>query len=210
VGCVMVKVKICGVRYVEEAVQCVAEGADAIGINFYEGSPRCCGETAAKRIVEAVDSKAFTVGVFVNADYDEICALRDRVGFSHVQLHGDESPALLNQLLPYAFKAVKVRGASAVDEAACYGGECVLLDAYVPGVAGGTGEGFDWTVAKQIAQQRSVILAGGLTHQNIADAVAEVRPRWVDVASGVERSPGRKDLDLVRAFIKAAKMGPLR
>jgi phosphoribosylanthranilate isomerase len=207
---VMVKVKICGVRDVEDAIQCVAEGADAIGINFYKGSSRYCDEIAAKRIVEAVEKKTLTVGVFVNADYDEICALRDRVGFSYVQLHGDESPALLNRLLPRAFKAIKVRGASAIDEAAIYGGECVLLDAYLPGVAGGTGEVFDWTIAKQIAQQRGVVLAGGLTHQNVADAVAEVRPRWVDVASGVERSPGHKDPDLVRAFIKAAKKGPHR
>jgi phosphoribosylanthranilate isomerase len=201
----MVKVKICGITRVQEAVQCVAEGADAIGINCYKRSSRYCDEREARAIVDAVGKKVATVGVFVNADEDEIRALRDRIGFSHVQLHGEESPEFLRRLLPNAFKALRVRGSSAVAESARYGGECILLDAYVPGVPGGTGEVFDWAVARQIAQKRSVVLAGGLDHQNVARAVAQVAPSWVDVASGVERSPGRKDPDSVRAFIRAAK-----
>jgi phosphoribosylanthranilate isomerase len=201
----MVKVKICGVTRVQEAVQCVAEGADAIGINFYKRTSRYCEEREARAIVDAVGDKVATVAVFVDARDYEIRALRDRVGFSHVQLHGDESPEFLQKLLPNAFKALRVRGPSAIEQAARYGGDCILLDAYVPGVAGGTGEGFDWEVAKQIAQRRSVVLAGGLNHENVARAVAQVAPSWVDVASGVERSPGRKDLDSVRAFIRAAK-----
>jgi len=183
----------------------VAEGADAIGINFYKGSSRYCDETEARSIVDSVGKKVMTVGVFVNAGDDEIRGLRDRIGFSYVQLHGDESPEFLQKLLPNAYKALRVRGPSAIDECARYGGDCILLDAYVPGVAGGTGEVFDWAVASQIAQKRSVVLAGGLNHNNVARAVAQVAPSWVDVASGVELSPGRKDLDSVRAFIRAAK-----
>ncbi|MBN1655117.1 MAG: phosphoribosylanthranilate isomerase [Deltaproteobacteria bacterium] len=201
----MVKVKICGVTSVEDAVRCVAEGADAIGINFYKGSSRCCDKAIARTIVDAVAKDAVTVGVFVDAGYDEIYALRKAVGFSLVQLHGDEAPDLLARLLPHAFKALKVRGPTAVDESARYGGDCILLDAYVPGVPGGTGEIFDWAIARQIARTRRVVLAGGLTHRNVALAVARVAPSWVDVASGVEISPGRKNMDLVRAFIQAAK-----
>jgi phosphoribosylanthranilate isomerase len=201
----MVKVKICGVTRSQEAVKCVDEGADAIGINFYKGSSRYCDETQARAIVDSVGKKVLTVGVFVDAGVDEIFILRDRVGFSHVQLHGDESPEFLKRLLPNAFKALRVRGLNAIDESARYGGDCILLDAFVPGIAGGTGEVGDWTVAKQIAQTRSVVLAGGLNHHNVARAVSRVAPRWVDVASGVELSPGRKDLNSVRAFIRAAK-----
>lgn len=201
----MVKVKICGVTRVQDAVQCVDVGADAIGINFYKNSSRYCDERDARMIVDAVGKKVATVGVFVDAGENEIRALRDSIGFSHVQLHGKESPDLLQRLLPYAFKALRVRGSNAIDEVTRYGGDCILLDAYVPGEAGGTGECFDWTIARRIAQTRSVVLAGGLNHHNVANAIVQVAPSWVDVASGVERSPGIKDPESVRAFIQAAK-----
>jgi phosphoribosylanthranilate isomerase len=206
----MVAVKICGVTSVQDALVCVDAGADAIGLNFYVGSPRCVGAQVAREIVAAVSAAAgssapLLVGVFVDASYDEIARLQAEVGFRCVQLHGDEPPALLERFLPHAYKALRVRGASAIDEAARFGGEHVLLDAYVPGVAGGTGASFDWRIAAQLASQRKVTLAGGLQPANVAAAVAAVQPFCVDVASGVESAPGKKDHALVRAFVANAK-----
>ncbi len=199
------KVKVCGVTSVADAAGCLEAGADAVGINCYRPSPRYCPEDVALEIASALGPDAIVVGVFVDAGYQEICALRDRVGFGCVQLHGRESPELLASLLPHAYKALRVRGPEAVQQAARFGGEKILLDAYVPGVPGGTGAVFDWEVARRIAGQRSVVLAGGLTPSNVAQAVVQVRPYAVDVASGVEAAPGKKDMAMVRAFVQAAK-----
>ena len=201
----MVWVKICGVTGVEDALGCVEAGADAVGINFYERSARYCGLDTARAVVEAVSEKAVTVGVFVDKSFEEIVTLREAVGFRLAQLHGSEPPELLDRLLPDAYKAIRVRGDFAARQASDYGGETILLDAYVPGIAGGTGKTFDWAVAARVASSRRVILAGGLTPQNVAQAIARVAPHGVDAASGVESAPGRKDLDLVRAFVEAAK-----
>ena len=201
----MVFVKICGVTRVEDALECVEAGADAVGINFHERSPRHCRLEVARAIVEAVADRAVTVGVFVDRSYEEIVALRERVGFRLAQLHGSESPELLKRLLPHAYKAIRVRGDFAARQAGDYGGETILLDAYVPGIAGGTGKTFDWAVAARVAATRRVILAGGLEPQNVSRAIARVTPYGVDAASGVESAPGKKDLNLVRAFIDAAK-----
>jgi phosphoribosylanthranilate isomerase len=201
----MTAVKICGVTSIEDAELCVAAGADAIGLNFYAGSPRCLDPDRACAIVEAIAGRALTVGVFVDATYAQIAALKMQTGIACVQLHGDESPELLAALLPHAFKAIAVRDAESVQQAERFCGEHILLDAFVPGQAGGTGRVFRWELAAPLAQRRKVTLAGGLHPDNVAQAVARVRPFCVDVASGVERSPGRKDPDKVRAFVAAAK-----
>jgi phosphoribosylanthranilate isomerase len=127
------------------------------------------------------------------------------VGLGCVQLHGDEPPELLAQFLPHAYKALRVRGPGVREEAVRYAGEFLLLDAYVPGVHGGSGARFDWNLALELAQQRKLVLAGGLTPDNVAQAVASVKPFSVDVASGVESAPGVKDPARVRAFIENAK-----
>ncbi len=201
----MVWVKICGVTRVEDALACVEAGADAVGVNFYERSPRHCGPEIACAIVEAVGNRAVTVGVFVDKSYEEIVALREKVGFGLAQLHGSETPELLDRLLPHAYKAIRVRGDFAARQARDYGGETILLDAYVPGIAGGTGKTFDWGLAARVAETRRVILAGGLKPENVSQAIARVSPYGVDAASGVESAPGKKDLNLVRAFIETAK-----
>jgi phosphoribosylanthranilate isomerase len=203
----MVWIKVCGVTSVQDAIGCAQAGADAIGLNFYQRSPRYCRPEMARAIVQAVGTRMEVIGVFVDASYEEILALKQTVGFGAAQLHGSESPEFVERLLPSAYKALRVQGPSFVQEAGRYGGERLLLDAYVQGIAGGTGARFDWAAAKQVAAQRRVIVAGGLRDDNVAEAIALVNPYGVDVASGVESSPGRKDLGRVRAFVKIAKLG---
>jgi len=207
----MIWVKICGVTGVEDALGCAQAGADAVGLNFYPGSPRYCRPETARAIVDAVAGRATTVGVFVDAGYQEILDLRERVGFDLAQLHGSEPPELLRRLLPRAFKALRLRGASeddrdaALREAMVFGGDFILLDAFVAGLPGGTGRSCDWGLSARIARERRVVLAGGLSPHNVAEALARVAPFGVDACSGVERSPGVKDLSLVSAFVHAAK-----
>lgn len=204
----MTHVKICGVTTPEDAELCVAAGADAIGLNFAPRSPRCLSLEAARLIMRVVPSNVLSVGVFVDADFETLTRFRDELGLGCLQLHGDEPAALLEALLPHAYKALRVRThdpGELVAEAARYPGEHVLLDAYVPGVHGGTGARFDWELAGELARQRKVTLAGGLTPTNVALAVRSVGPYCVDVASGVELAVGRKDPELVRSFVEAAK-----
>lgn len=204
----MAAVKVCGVTSVSDALACVQAGVDALGLNFYAGSPRCTSVEIARAIVDAVGKSVLTVGVFVDASYDEISSVQRETGLRCVQLHGHEPPALLARFVPHAYKAVRVRGPQSLAEAASYPGEYLLLDAYVPGAAGGTGARFDWRLAADFVTatpSRKVTLAGGLTPENVAAAVAAVQPFCVDVASGVESAPGVKDLAKVAAFVAAAK-----
>jgi phosphoribosylanthranilate isomerase len=203
----MVRVKICGVTSVEDAQLCVSAGADAIGLNFVAASPRCIDVALARSIVAALPPHVLSVGVFVDADYAELIDIKTRVGLGCLQLHGDESPELLARCLPHAYKALRVRDVSIVSEAQRYPGEYLLLDAYVPGAHGGTGARFDWSLAAECAKWRKLTLAGGLTPDNVAEAIAAVQPFCVDVASGVERKVARKDPALVRAFVSAARAG---
>jgi phosphoribosylanthranilate isomerase len=201
----MTAVKICGVTSVEDALLCASAGADAIGLNFASASPRCVSIELARLIVESLPSHVMTVGVFVDADYEQLMQTKQNVGLGCLQLHGDESPALLSRCLPHAYKALRVRAASLVEDAARYPGDHLLLDAYVPGVQGGTGASFDWKLATLLAGTRKITLAGGLNPDNVAAAVAAVRPFCVDVASGVERQIGSKDPERVHAFVARAK-----
>jgi len=199
------RVKICGVTTVADAVMCVDAGADAIGLNFVPSSPRCLSLAVAQAIIAVLPSHVVSVGVFVDADYATLVQVKEQLGLACLQLHGDEPPELLERLLPHAYKALRVRGASVAQEASAYAGDYLLLDAYVPGVHGGSGARFDWSLATELATTRKLTLAGGLTPDNVAAAVATVKPFCVDVASGVERGAGRKDRALVEAFVRAAK-----
>lgn len=201
----MVAIKICGVTRVEDALICVSAGVESIGINFSRASKRYCDPDRAAQIVKAIAGRALVVGVFVDAGYDEIVAVRDRVGLGCVQLHGNESPDLVNRLLPHAYKALRVRGPNIVHEVVRYPGDHVLLDAYVVGDPGGTGERFDWTLARAVSRERRLTLAGGLTPDNVAEAIEIALPYCVDVASGVESAPGVKDGVLVHAFVAAVR-----
>jgi phosphoribosylanthranilate isomerase len=201
----MVAVKICGITSVQDAELCRAAGADAIGLNFAPRSSRRVAIEVAREIVAAMAKRVLTVGVFVDASHEEISTIQAQTGIACVQLHGDESPELLARLLPHAFKAIRVRDAESLHDARRFGGQHLLLDAYVPGEPGGTGKTFQWSLATALARERQVTLAGGLVPGNVAQAVACVKPFCVDVASGVESAPGLKDPALVQAFSAAAK-----
>ena len=201
----MTAVKICGVTNVDDALMCVEAGADAIGFNFATTSPRYIAPELARTIVAQLPARVLSVGVFVDASYEELMAAQQHVGLSCLQLHGDEPPELVQRCLPHAYKALRVRDEGSIDAAARYPGEHLLLDAYVPGVHGGTGARFDWQLAARLSTSRKITLAGGLTPDNVADAVACVQPFCVDVASGVERSAGKKDAARVRDFVARAK-----
>jgi len=225
----MVEVKICGLTTVDDAVRCIEAGADAIGLNFWPGSPRCVDVATARAIVEGARDRAVMVGVFVDFNLEQVREILRETGIQWAQLHGDEPPELLAELLPNAYKAIAVKDGSAIELARSYPGEHLLLDASVRGMPGGTGRTFDWDIAAAVAKERKLTLAGGLNPDcllytspsprdveeprmagglnpdNVAKAIQAVNPFRVDVASGVEIAPGRKDHAQVQAFITAAK-----
>ena len=196
-----VVVKVCGVTSVRDAEACVEAGADWIGVNFWPGSERRCDEAEAARIAEAVGDSATVVGVFVDEAPDQVRRILRQTRIRWAQLHGHEPPSMLEPLLPHAFKALRVGSTSVAEEARRYGGEHLLLDAKVRGKVGGTGRTFDWRLAAEVAGERRLLLAGGLTPDNVGEAIRTVRPWGVDVASGVESAPGRKDRAKVTDFV---------
>ena len=201
----MVEVKICGLTTVDDAVRCIEAGADSIGLNFWPRSPRYVDIPTAREIVQSLKDRAATVGVFVDFTPEQVREILQETGIQWAQLHGDEPPEWVAELLPMAYKAIGVKDGSAIELARRYPGEHLLLDASVPGMPGGTGRTFDWDIAATVAKERKLTLAGGLNPDNVADAIQAVNPFRVDVASGVESAPGQKDQAKIQAFITAAK-----
>jgi phosphoribosylanthranilate isomerase len=202
---VPVRVKICGVTSPAQALACVEAGADSVGVNFVPTSVRRVDEATAAAIARAVDGRALVVGVVAGLTVEAMRALRQATGVECLQLHGDETASDVTALLPHAYKAVRIASREDVARARAMPGEYVLADAKVEGSLGGTGHAFDWSLVEDLARERRLVLAGGLTPENVARAVAAVRPWCVDVASGVESAPGVKDAGKVRAFIAAAR-----
>lgn len=201
----MVRVKICGITSLEDALQAVQVGADALGFVFHEKSPRYLSPEQAKSIISELPPFVQAVGLFVNADAGFINDTADRCRLDLVQLHGDEPPDYCVLIRRRVIKAFRVRDNSSLDPVKDYRVAGILLDAYSPHAYGGTGLTFNWEVAKAAADCRPIILAGGLTPGNVREAVERVNPYAVDVSSGVEESPGRKDQEKVREFIKKVK-----
>jgi phosphoribosylanthranilate isomerase len=199
------RVKICGVTSEIQAVACVDGGADAIGVNFVPSSPRRVDEGTARAIVRVVGGRALVVGVVADWPITAMRALRERTGVACLQLHGRESREDLSALLPHAYKAVRIAVAEDVADAEAMPGEYVMVDAKVEGTLGGTGHTFDWSLVAGLAARRKLVLAGGLTPENVAAAIRQVRPWCVDVASGVESSPGIKDVEKLLAFVRAVR-----
>ncbi|MBL8055271.1 MAG: phosphoribosylanthranilate isomerase [Anaerolineales bacterium] len=202
-------IKICGLTTLADALAAVEAGADLLGFNFYPPSPRYLTPAACAAITADIRPRApgvRLVGVFVNEPPERVAALLAEAGLDLAQLHGEEAPAALAALAGRAFKAFRGLGADHAGYAAAGpGAPAFLLDAYSPTLYGGTGQTADWTAARPLAQQYPLLLAGGLTPANVAEAIAQVRPWGVDVASGVEAAPGRKDAAKVAAFIRAAR-----
>ncbi len=208
----MTKIKFCGITRLEDAELAVANGAWAVGLIFWPKSPRRAQPGAAAEIAAAVKRRAEVVGVFVNPALDYVAEIADGVGLTMVQLHGDEGPAYCAEVARRTgckvIKAVRVRSGADVRALASFHTDYHLLDSYAPGVPGGTGESFSWELARgyrRPAHPVPVILSGGLTSHNVADAIAAVHPYAVDVASGVELTPGRKDPDKLAAFAAAVR-----
>ncbi|MCB9658053.1 MAG: phosphoribosylanthranilate isomerase [Polyangiales bacterium] len=200
------RVKVCGVRTPEDATMCAELGVDTLGLNFWPGTPRCVDIPAAQRILAALPEGVEVVAVFVDQPLEFIQQVRRETGITWVQLHGEEAPEAVAALLPNAYKAIGVSDESPLEEVRRYPGEHILLDARVPGaMPGGTGVSFDWTLATSVAAERKLTLAGGLTPDNVAECVRQIRPYRVDVASGVESAPGVKDRDKVAAFVRAVR-----
>jgi phosphoribosylanthranilate isomerase len=199
------RIKICGVTSAEQAVACVEAGADSVGVNFVASSVRRVEAKAAGAIVRAVGSRALVVAVVAGMTVDAMRALRDATGVGCLQLHGEETASDVAALLPHAYKAVRVATSDDVERAAAMPGDYVLVDAKVEGTLGGTGHAFDWSLVVALAARRRLVLAGGLTPENVTRAIETVRPWCVDVASGVESTPGNKDPARVRAFIEAVR-----
>ena len=198
------RVKICGVTSLADATMAVKAGAGAIGFNFYPPSPRCVAPESAAAMARELPLAVWRVGVFVDQPRDVVERVIATAGLTVLQFHGDESAAYCCSWPLPVIKAVRVRSRADVQRAVAYPVDFVLLDAYVEGAAGGTGKSFDWTLLGECARSR-LILAGGLTAANVADAVRRVRPYGVDVASGVECRPGVKDPEKVRRFIASAQ-----
>lgn len=207
-----VAVKICGITRGDEAHAIVAAGADAIGINFWPKSKRFIPLDEALPWLRELTGTVPRVAVTVNPADEELRQLIDSGVIDWIQLHGDETPervkSLTQQGLP-VFKAMGVRDRAMLEIAATYDSPTLLLDAYTPNEYGGSGETMDWELGFEAVQrwpEQQIVLAGGLTPGNVTEAVRQVRPAAVDVASGVESSPGRKDLDKVMTFIDALRI----
>ena len=214
-------VKICGIRSLEDARFAAASGADAVGFVFWYMSPRRVDPEQAAAITAELPESVLRVGVFVDAPRDEIERVSQQVGLDLLQLHGEEPPEALEGLSRPALKAVRVGPRFTTGEALRYlkTAHGIVVDTRLPGetqMPGGTGVPFDWSLVANLAEQVPfLMLAGGLSPTNVADAVRAVRPDAVDVSSGVERMPGRKDPAQVKAFIEAsraveAEVGPGR
>ncbi|HEY6106779.1 MAG TPA: phosphoribosylanthranilate isomerase [Anaeromyxobacteraceae bacterium] len=198
------RVKICGVTRLEDALQAVRLGADALGFNFWSGSKRFLAPAAARSIVEQLPPFVTPVGVFVNQPEAEIRRAAEESGVRVLQLHGDEPPELCARLPLPVVKAVRVPAPLPLDALRAYPVAAFLLDAASAGY-GGSGATFDWSLAEGVAALGPLILAGGLTPENVAAAVRRVRPYAVDAASGVESAPGVKDVSKMARFIAAAR-----
>ena len=199
------RIKVCGITSATDAQAVVAAGADALGFVFYDKSPRCVEAAVVADIVAGLPPFVTTVGLFVNAGQQKIRETMLAARLDVAQLHGDEQPEDC-RLSPWrSIKALRVKDAASLTGAADYPVSALLLDAWSDDAYGGTGQQFEWQLVQQLNSSCPVILAGGLTPENVAHAVAAVRPYAVDVSSGVELSPGRKDIEKVKKFIQQVR-----
>jgi phosphoribosylanthranilate isomerase len=204
----MTRVKVCGITTGEDAQRAVDLGVDALGFVFYPPSPRYIPPPAAAEIIQGLPPFVASVGVFVDLPSGEIDSIAAECGLTAIQLHGGETPDFCTRFQVKVIKAFRVRDGKLPAEVSRYRTHAILLDAFREGVPGGTGTPFPWEVALEAKRYNRVILAGGLNCENIRKAIETVRPYAVDVSSGVETAPGRKDPTKLAEFIKKAKVLP--
>jgi phosphoribosylanthranilate isomerase len=203
------RIKHCGITTLEDAHLAAEAGAWALGMIFWAGSPRRCDQAEAQVIGAALRRTLNIVGVFVNATIDEVDAIAQTVGLTHVQLHGDEGPSFCTEVArrtgTKVIKATRVRSRAEIQAASAFHTDFHLLDAHVEGVPGGTGAQIDWELVRNHTFTAPLILSGGLTSDNVGAAITVTAPYAVDVASGTEISPGVKDPDKLLAFAEAVR-----
>lgn len=200
----MIKVKICGITNIEDALLAADLGADALGFIFAE-SPRQIDSEKARAIIHELPPFVKTVGVFVNEEPEKIKEIQLECGLDLVQLHGDESPEQCRNLMPYSIKSFRIKDETGIKGIDKYKGavRAILLDTYQKGKAGGTGKTFDWSLAIKVKEiEIPIILAGGLSPENIQEAIATVKPYAVDVSSSIEEKPGKKNPDRMKALFE--------
>jgi len=203
----MTKIKICGIKTVTDALAAIEAGADYLGFNFYPKSVRFIEKNVCAEITSVLKKEhpqIKLVGVFVNSLMEEVKGILDTCSLDLAQLHGDETPEMLNELDGRAFKAFRGIPES-INGFARNEPPAFLVDAAVKGVYGGSGVTADWSGAAELAKKYPLLLAGGLTPENVAEAIGRVKPWGVDVASGVESAPGKKDPTKMKAFVQAVK-----
>lgn len=204
------KVKICGITSAEDAAVAVEAGADALGFVFYRKSPRYIEPSLARQIIRSLPPLVTAVGVFVDEEQQVVRNLMDDCGLSLAQLHGHELAAYCQELGRPVLKALRVKDRSSFLALAEFQGRAgvrgFVLDAFSDQAYGGTGQVIDWQLAAEVARAANILLAGGLTPDNVEKAIQAVQPYGVDVSSGVEREPGKKDHEKVRAFIRAVRV----
>jgi phosphoribosylanthranilate isomerase len=208
------RAKICGITRHEDAELAAELGAWAVSMVRWPGSPRACDPAVAAGIVRALRRRIACVGVFVNPTLDELADAAEQIGFSHLQLHGEEGPAFCGEAARRTgcqiIKAVRVASGADIQALEPFRTDMHLLDASVEGMRGGTGQAWEWSLLRTRRSKVPFILSGGLTPENVADGIAATRPWGVDTASGTESEPGIKDPELVRAFLAAVESADAR
>jgi phosphoribosylanthranilate isomerase len=207
----MVRIKICGITNLTDAQLAAELGAHALGFIFYPKSPRSIAPEAVREIIRQLPPFVATVGVFVDENAPRVREIASLAGLDWVQLHGQETPDYCRSLGHRVIKGFRIKGPESLAQLTDYreAAQALLLDTYKPGTPGGTGETFDWDLARQAKKYGAIILAGGLTPANVAQAIRVAQPMAVDVASGVEAAPGKKDPEKLRAFFEAINKSPL-
>jgi phosphoribosylanthranilate isomerase len=203
----MVKAKVCGITTPEDALAAASSGADAIGLVFAE-SPRKVSVEEAREIAAALPEGVLKVGVFVNEEPEEVLRIAREVGLDYAQLHGDETPETVTFLREggvKVMKALRVRDEGSLAAMEGYGADLVMLDAWSEKARGGTGERFDWALAKSLRGRGNIVVSGGLSPENVREAISFFAPYGVDASSSLEEAPGKKNEERVRRFVSAAK-----
>jgi phosphoribosylanthranilate isomerase len=201
----MTFIKICGITNHDDALAAVAAGADALGFNFYKPSPRYITPHAAREIIEQLPNSVLAVGVFVNEPLESLTSIAEESGIAALQLHGDESPEYCRELARnrYVIKTLAVAGENDLNSIETYEVEAIMLDTRDSRLRGGTGRVFDWSIVKQVSQK--LFLAGGLSPENVAEAIETVQPYAVDACSALEDTPGKKNHERMRRFVTIAR-----
>ncbi len=201
----MVKVKICGITNLEDAIAAAEAGADALGFVFYPESPRFIDPGNARSIISKLPVFITTVGVILDEGEDMIRRILRESCVQVLQFHGSESPLLCTRFREKVIKAIRIKDAESISSMSMYSLDTFLLDAYHEKIKGGTGKPFDWKIAEMAKEYGRIILSGGLTPSNVGEAIRKVKPYGVDVSSGVEISPGKKDHGKIREFIREVR-----